>query len=184
MQGMWLASYVVLWVVVLGLGVGLVAVGRHIGSVLERVSRLPLGGRPSAGPSVGSRLWDDTSSPLQNDLPASVSEGSKLYIAVFVSTTCPHCQHLIPALGALSGYSGVQPLVFSQDEIGEDDPYTGSLGELGIPYLHGGRELFERNQITAVPTSALVDRSGLVLARKLGDSISAIEEMIAEFKAA
>lgn len=176
MQGIWLYSYIALWIVTLAVAVGLVAVGRFIGSVLNQAVRASAPGQAQAtGPTIGAQLWDDTTFPLQPGLVA-VSDATT-FVTVFVSSTCPHCQRLVPSLGAITGIPDVQPIVMNRDPIKADDVYAAELKGLGIPYIQA-TDLFEKNEVNMVPTIALVDRQGIVLAKRLGNDIGGIQEMI------
>jgi hypothetical protein len=182
MHGIWLYSYIVLWVVTLGVAIGLVAVGRYIGGVLEKVSRMGgRGQRAASGPVVGSRLWDEVTFPLRSVSPAFPA--STMFVAIFVSRTCPHCRTLVPSLGALAGIPYLQPVVLAGDEIDASDTYGEELHRLGIPFIYGS-DLLKKADVNMVPTAVLVDHQGLVLGKYLGSDITGIHEMITAHNAA
>lgn len=182
MQGIWLYSYIALWVLMLGLAVGLIAVGRYIGDILQQVSRVGARGQmPDSGPAVGSRLWDEPPAVLRSAIPKLGD--SSLLVTIFVSSTCPHCRNLVASLGSLRDIPEIQPIVFTRDEIGDTDPYAEELGKFRIPYMYAG-DLFKKGEVNLVPTSMVVNGQGLVLEKHAGNDIARIHAMITAHRAA
>lgn len=178
LQGIWLYSYIALWILVLALALGLVAVGRVIG---DRLRKLSIPQQKLSGPTIGQRLWDGNEPSLQALLPSPLKVQQLLLI--FVSQTCPHCRSLIPNLQELLTGSQLPVVVLSRDAIEADDPYAPDLQRLGIPYT-SEPELITRWDVTAVPTVALVNEDGVVTAKLHGNDQEGIRRLLTESQAA
>jgi methylamine dehydrogenase accessory protein MauD len=110
MSGPWLVSYVVLWVLVLGMCSFLIGMLRQLGLMHRELEvRRPQGQATSFippleddGPAVGSPMADLEAIPVNGfgSLASSaLHEGTSLL--VFMSPMCETCQHVVEPLNAL-----------------------------------------------------------------------------------
>jgi methylamine dehydrogenase accessory protein MauD len=121
LTGLWLVSYVVLWVLVVILGLLLIGVLRQLG-LLQGQRELPAAAPAAAiptvendGPSIGTRI-PDLVAPTVNGFGAVAlatpeNEGSTLLM--FMSPMCETCQHVVEPLNALAedAVRAVRPVV-------------------------------------------------------------------------
>jgi peroxiredoxin len=102
MNGLWLASYVALWVLFLVVAVVLVSVLRNLGVVYETLDRLDLNGENETKLIIGDKLPDLSLVTLSNEhVSLTTFYGSKSAVFV-VSPECSPCQDLISAIATHS----------------------------------------------------------------------------------
>lgn len=146
----WIASYVILWVLVLVLAVAVVALLRQIGVLHARLH--PLGANfAGEGP------------PLESHAPVVPGTGygdAALTLLAFTSAGCEVCKVLRPSLDALRrGYPEIQ------------------LREVD---LDGSRAIFDAFNVRSTPYAVAIDRAGVVRGRGVVNSLEQIEELVDE----
>jgi thiol-disulfide isomerase/thioredoxin len=148
--GVWIASYVLLWVLVLVLAAAVVALLRQIGVLHTRIS--PMGVHfAGEGPEKDAPAPDAT----VHDYAAS-----QLTLVAFTSPTCELCARLEPALARLAaGYREVRVRTIRSDE----EP-----------------SLFGAFAVRSTPYVVAVDREGIVRSRGVANTLDQVEEMLAE----
>lgn len=149
--GVWIASYVLLWVAVLGLSFAVVALLRQLGVLHARLHPLGVhfGGE---GPERGSIA------PPVADLTYGASA---VTLIAFTSPTCEVCAELRPSLAAVQReYHDVQLHVFDLDE--------------------RTRPSFDAFNVRSTPYLVAVDRTGTVRGRGVANSLEQIEELLHE----
>lgn len=141
MSGWWLASYLVLWLVVAVLAVLVVALARQVGTL-----HLRLGPRGA--------LEVDEEGPLLGEAPpASEARGEdeerftlggpeRPRLVLFVSPTCPICKEVLPAIPAVAQASRLAPQVVSDPDVERawnvpGTPFAVVLDELGVVVAKG-----------------------------------------------
>lgn len=150
----WIASYVVLWVLVLVLSVAVVALLRQIGVLHARLH--PLGANfAGEGPAL------ESAAPT---LPGINYGAAALTLLAFTSPGCEVCKVLKPSFDALRrGYPEIQ------------------LREVD---LEGARGTFDAFNVRSTPYAVAVDAAGVVRGRGVVNSLEQIEELLDEAKAA
>jgi thiol-disulfide isomerase/thioredoxin len=150
MTGMWLVSYVLLWVTVLALGFAVVALLRQIGVLHTRVA--PMGVHfAGEGPEL--------------DRPAPPVGGvdyrdSSFTLLAFTSQTCEICETLKPGLQRLNrSYAEIDLTIIDHDT----DPST-----------------FSDFKVRSTPYLIAVDADGIVRSRGVANTLDQAEEMLAE----
>ena len=119
MAGLWLASYLVLWALVLAICIFLVGTLRQLGLLqlqLDPAERVPAISDPSQdGPPIGSRIPNLVAETFNSFgtvlLPPQRRQGSILLM--FMAPLCESCQLLVETLNALEDKTepGVRPIV-------------------------------------------------------------------------
>jgi len=144
----WIASYVILWVLVLVLAVAVVALLRQIGVLHARLH--PLGANfAGEGPAL------ESAAPPLGDV---VYADAPLTLLTFTSPGCEVCKVLRPSLDALRrGYPEVQ------------------LREVD---LESARPVFDAFNVRSTPYVVAVDRDGVVRGRGIVNSLEQIEELL------
>lgn len=153
--GVWIASYVLLWLAVLGLSVMVVALLRQVGVLHTRLR--PLGVHfAGEGPE---RL-----APAP-PVPGVDFRAHTITLLAFTSPTCEVCRELLPSLRALERqYAG---LGLVQLELGERwAPVFTAFGVRSTPYV------------------VTVDRDGVVQGRGVANSLEQVEVLVEEGLAA
>lgn len=155
MTGIWLVSYVLLWLTVAALGFAVVALLRQIGVLHTRVA--PMGVHfAGEGPELdqpapllaltGGRTVDYRSSPVT--------------LLTFTSPTCEICAALKPALERLSrSYDEVDLTIIDHDA----EPST-----------------FAAFRVRSTPYLIAIDHRGIVRSRGVANTLDQAEEMLAE----
>lgn len=150
MTGIWLVSYILLWLTVAVLGVAVVAMLRQIGILHTRVA--PMGVHfAGEGPEL------DKPAPAAADIDY---EASPYTLLAFTSPTCEICASLKPALQRLSK---------AYDEV-----------ELHIVDHADAKATFGQFRVRSTPYLVAVDAQGIVRSRGVANTLDQAEEMLAE----
>ena len=150
MTGLWMVSYLLLWLTVLLLGLTVVAMLRQIGVLHTRIA--PMGIHfAGEGPEL------DSSAPAVDSVDYTASPFTLL---AFTSPTCEICAKLTPALERLSR---------SYDEI-----------DLRILDHRTEARSFSDFRVRSTPYLIAVDADGLVRSRGVANTLDQVEEMLAE----
>jgi hypothetical protein len=146
--GVWIASYVLLWVAVVALSVTCLVLLRQIGVLHARI-------RPLGVHFAGEGLEVGTPAPRTAQLRF---EGD-LTLVAFTSATCSICASLVPSLRALEReYRDVDLAVV---EHGDDT-----------------REVFRAYNVASTPYVVAVDGQGLVRGGGVANSLEQVEELV------
>lgn len=172
-------SNLLLWVVVLVQTAVIFALARQIGILFERVS--PVGAMISdSGPALGDKVPPMTLPNLNGaELPLGGAPG-RAQLIFFLSTSCPICKALLPALKSIQGDEGSWlDVVLASDgrealhrrlietENLEAFPYVLS-SELGMSF-----------KVSKLPFAVLLDRDGKVTSKGLVNSREQLESLFA-----
>jgi thiol-disulfide isomerase/thioredoxin len=148
---LWVTSYVLLWIAVLGLAFAVVALLRQVGVLHARLH--PLGVHfAGEGPELHS-----VAAPL-----AGVDyHASAVTLVAFTSPTCEVCAGLRPSLAAIQReYADVQLELLDLDDL--------------------TRPSFDAFNVRSTPYVVAVDRTGAVRGRGVANSLEQVEELLAE----
>lgn len=148
--GVWIVSYVLLWVTVVALGLTVVVLLRQIGVLHTRIA--PMGVNfAGEGPEL-----DQPAPPL----PGLDYNSSAVTVVAFTSPTCELCAALLPGLQRIEAtYNEVSLTTVSS---AESQRVFGAFGVRSTPYL------------------VAIDRKGVVRSRGVANSVDQAEEMLAE----
>lgn len=148
--GVWIVSYVLLWVTVVFLGLIVVVLLRQIGLLHTRIA--PMGVNfAGEGPEL-----DQPAPPL----PEVDYRRSDVTVVAFISPTCELCAALVP---------GLERIEASYDEV--------SLETISS---EDGQRIFGAFAVRSTPYLVAVDREGVVRSRGVANSVDQAEEMLAE----
>ena len=149
--GVWIASYVLLWLAVLVLSAAVVALLRQIGVLHARLH--PLGVHfAGEGPDL------DVAAP---GVPAVDYRDRPLTVLAFTSPTCEVCATLRPSLHVL----GRQYRELNMHVIDLDDRT---------------RSVFSAFNVRSTPYVVTVDRHGIVQGRGVANSLEQVEVLVEE----
>jgi methylamine dehydrogenase accessory protein MauD len=170
-------SNLLLWVVVLIQLAVIFALARQIGILFERVS--PVGAMISdAGPAIG-----DTVAPLE--LPNLNGAGLTLgraagrsQLVFFLSTSCPICKALLPALKSIrDDERGWLDVILASD--GREQLHRRLIeaeGLEGFAYVLSS-ELGMSFRVSKLPFAVLIDKQGKVVTKGLVNSREQLESL-------
>ena len=148
----WVASYVMLWLVVGALVVVVVALLRQIGVLHARLA--PRGVHfAGEGPPINSPA----------PLVGPVGYSHRITLVAFTKVGCEICHALAPSMVALR-------------EQYRDMRYVEINHDLGP----NGAELFRAFNVRSTPYFVAVDSTGMVRGRGVGNSLEQVEELIEE----
>lgn len=148
--GLWIASYVLLWVAVLVLGLTVVALLRQVGVLHTRIA-------PMGVHFAGEGPEKDEPAP---DAGHFDYRHSDITLVAFTSPTCELCAKLEPGLRRLEhGYAELALRTVSS----EDEQTT-----------------FSRFNVRSTPYLVAIDRDGIVRSRGVANTLDQAEEMLAE----
>lgn len=172
-----LVSNTLLWLVVLALLVAVLALGRQIGVLYERIA--PLGALiVDNGPKVGEAaprfdLIDIGGRPTAIGAPAAQST-----LLFFLSPTCPVCKKLLPVLKSVqrSESAWLQVLLASDGDLPEHSEFRKKAGLLDFHYLLSS-DLGMAFRISKLPYAVLIDEAGQIRAKGLINSREQLESL-------
>lgn len=170
-------STIVLWIVVLVQIAVIFALARQIGILFERVS--PVGAMISdSGPALGDKLPPMTLANLNGDPVILGSETSRAQLVFFLSTSCPICKALLPALKSIqSDEAAWLDVVFASD--GREVLHRRLIEAENLqayPYVLSS-ELGMSFRVSKLPFAVLVAKNGKVSAKGLVNSREQLESL-------
>ncbi|MCY4269299.1 MAG: hypothetical protein OXE80_03900, partial [Gammaproteobacteria bacterium] len=146
MTGALLVSNIVLWVLVIGLSLLVLALARQVGVLHERVA--PAGALlPTNGPKVGEltkamELATLAGGSVTIGGTQSAPAARAAMLVLFISPTCPVCKSLVPTAKSLAkAEPGGLRLVFASDgaeneaQLKQHRAYVEELRIAGYPYV-------------------------------------------------
>jgi methylamine dehydrogenase accessory protein MauD len=174
-----LVSNALLWALVAGLSLVVVALARQIGLLHERIA--PVGALASArGPQPGEAA---PQLALQSLSGASVEVGSpdahgRRTLLFFLSPTCPVCKTLLPTLRRMLGEEAESlRVVYASDGASEEHArFASEHGLSGADYVLS-QTLGLRFEVAKLPYAVLIDAAGIVRARGLVNTREHLESL-------
>lgn len=175
MGGWWAASYAVLWLLVLGLCVVVVALARQIGTL-----HLRLGPR-------GALEVDEEGPPLGAAPPAqSVTdiEGRELTVGgpgaaqllLFVSPGCMLCEQVLPSIPVVAAEGKMQPVVLADADAHETSRSYGGRS-LGAP-LVPAPQVAGSYGVPGTPYLVVLDGLGVVRAKGTVNNLEQVAGLV------
>jgi methylamine dehydrogenase accessory protein MauD len=172
-------SNAVLWLVVIGLSVALLAVVRQLGVLHERIA--PVGALMLA---KGLKVGEFAPQMAVLDLEGrSITVGGaradeRATLIVFVSPTCPVCKTLLPILKSslASERDWLDILLASDGETAQQREFVQANRLGGFPYIVSA-PLGMSYQVSRLPFAALIDAQGVLRARGIVNSREHLESL-------
>jgi methylamine dehydrogenase accessory protein MauD len=172
-------SNAILWLLVIGLSIALLAVVRQLGVLHERIA--PVGALMLAkGLKVGEFAPRITVEDLEGrslTLGAARAD-ERATLIMFVSPTCPVCKALLPVLkSSLAGERDWLDIVLASDGENAKQREFVLAHRLGIfPYVVSA-PLGIAYQVSRLPFAALIDAQGVLRARGIVNSREHLESL-------
>lgn len=172
-------SNAVLWLLVIGLALTVLALTRQIGLLHERIS--PVGALfPEAKVIVGDAapelaLIDIHGRPLQI---GGASKDESRTLLFFLSPTCPVCDTLLPTVErvAQTEVPRVQVVLASDGELEEHRAFATEKGITHLPYVLSA-PLGMSYGVAKLPYAVLIDEDGVVAAQGLVNTREHLESL-------
>jgi methylamine dehydrogenase accessory protein MauD len=172
-------SNLVLWAVVIGLSLVVLALVRQLGVLHERIS--PVGALMLAkGLKIGElaplvAVTDLAGRPVP--IGGARADG-RTQLLMFVSPTCPVCKVLLPVLKSSrrSEQSWLDIVLASDGDLGEQSAFVREQGLDMFPYVLSA-PLGVSYQVSRLPYAVLIDDQGVLRARGLINSREHLESL-------
>jgi methylamine dehydrogenase accessory protein MauD len=167
MEGSWLVSYIILWIITLLLVIVVLAHSRLLGLLNYRFG--PANAKPLAdGPEIGAKLSKLTGIyPNQEKWKVRFPFSTDL-VLVFVSPQCSTCNEVLPHIkDFIYKDSSVKTILVSTiDDPGMNQAYIAYRKLEKMEYIMG-EQLSQELNIEGVPYALYVNQAGIVKAKGL-----------------
>ncbi len=176
-----LVSYIILWVLVIGLSLLVYALTRQVGVLHERVA--PVGAlMPTNGPKVGEMTEVMNLTDLNGGSVAVGGSGSQglATLIMFISPTCPVCKSLVPVAQSLVAHENKRMrLVFASDgdKLDKHVSYVKKLNIESYPYLVS-QTLGVTYAVSKLPFAVLIGEDGALKSKGLVNSREHLESLV------
>ena len=180
MSGVWLASYVVLWVLVLALGFLLAGALRQLGLLQLRLGDDPGALITDTGLERGVQAPDFTALDSETEELVTLSELPGVpRLIVFASPGCLSCRELIPGLNEVRKTRGeFDFLVVCRGDVGSCQSF-GRMNRLESPMVIDTTGQIEKDYlVTLTPFAYLLDHEGRVVIRGIANDWRQLESLL------
>ena len=173
-----IASQVLLWLLVIGLTLVVIALARQIGVLHERIA--PVGAlTPRGGPEVGDASPRMTVSAMDG---GGVAVGERLatgrmQLLLFVSSDCPVCKRLIPLAKSVAKAEHLDLVFVGDDEAAAQRALIARFGLEAYPFVNGPG-LGMAFQVGKLPYAVLLDDAGKIASKGLVNTREHLESLV------
>ncbi len=176
MSGLWLASYVVLWGVVLLQGAVIFVLLRQLGLMYLGSAQ----GVARDGLAAGERAPDFNLPDLAGGLVSLAGFRGRQLLLVFGSTTCAPCRSLMPDLNvfARERAAELQVLYLSRGGLEETQRFVDELEVRAPVAVHSDHELPDKYKARVTPFAFVIDGEGIVRAKGLANNRDHLEQLL------
>ena len=174
MSGWWLASYLVLWAMVIALAVLVLALARQIGTLHLRLGPRGALELDEEGPPLGEAPEAVDRRDLRGQ-PVAVGGPGEPQLLLFVAPNCPVCREVLPSLPVASRAGGMDARVVIDSATGEaaDAPIRSD----DIPAVVAP-DVARAYRIPGTPYAVVLDRLGVVRAKGTVNNLEQLEGLI------
>lgn len=174
MSGWWLASYLVLWAVVIALSLLVLALARQVGTLHLRLGPRGALELDDEGPPLGEAPVPVDGRDLRGQ-PVSVGGPGEPQLVLFVSPGCPVCREVLPSLPVAARAGGMHARIVidaDPDEAGTSYPERPGVPALPAP------EVARSYRIPGTPYAVVLDRLGVVRAKGTVNNLEQLEGLV------
>jgi methylamine dehydrogenase accessory protein MauD len=175
MSGWWLASYVVLWVLVALLTLIVVALARQVGTLHLRLGPRGALEVDDEGPPLGEAPERVQAVDLDGR-EASVGGPGESQLLLFVSPGCPICREVLPSLPAAARAGRLAPYVIVDAGL-EEGARSYQHQDVGAPVLPAP-ELARDYGVPGTPYAVVLDVMGVVRAKGTVNNLEQLEGLV------
>src|SRR5438105_7547321 len=175
MHGWWAVSYVVLWVLVAGLALLVLALARQVGTL-----HLRLGPRGALEIDVEGPALGEAPEPMDltalDGTPVTLGGPGAEQLLLFVSPGCPVCRDVLPSIGPAARAAGMQPLVVAEADL---DEARHLLGEVRFTApLVPAPDAVTAYDVPGTPYAVVLDAFGVVRAKGTVNDLEQLEGLV------
>lgn len=174
MPGWWIASYIVLWVLVVVLCAVVVALARQVGTLYLRLGPRGALEVDEEGPALGEAP-EPVEASTTDGRPITVGGPGEAQLVMFVSPGCHLCEQVIPALPAVARSAGLAPLMITDVDAQETALVFGDGHK--VPVV-AGANVAPRYQIPGTPYLVVLDDLGVVRAKGTANNLEQMEGLV------
>ena len=171
--GMWAASYVVLWLLVVVLCVMVVALARQIGTLHLRLGPRGALELDDEGPPLGDAPPSRDARDLDG-VPITIGGPGTPQLLLFVSPGCMVCGQVLPSLPVLARTHGLDAVAISEDDEIET---RRELSGHNVRIV-AGHEHFSAYSVPGTPYAVVLDRLGVVRGKGTVNNLEQFEGLI------
>jgi methylamine dehydrogenase accessory protein MauD len=175
MSGWWLASYVVLWLLVVLLSVVVVALARQVGTLHLRLGPRGALEVDGEGPALGEAPEPVSAIDLDGR-DVVVGGPGEPQLLLFVSPGCPVCREVLPSLPAAARAGRLTPYVIS-DAGSEDTARSYRHDRVAAPLIPAP-EVARGYGVPGTPYAVVLDVMGVVRAKGTVNSLEQLEGLV------
>jgi methylamine dehydrogenase accessory protein MauD len=172
LDGWWLASYIVLWVLVIVLCVVVVALARQIGTLHLRLGPRGALELDTEGPPLGEAKEPIDTEDLSGGA-VTVGGPGRRALLLFVSPSCMVCEQILPSLHAVARSAGLAPCVLTELDRDEAALAFGPR-PLGVPVV-ASSHAFAAYDVPGTPYAVVLDETGAVAAKGTPNNLEQLE---------
>lgn len=175
---MFIASQILVWVVLVVLAGAVLALARQVGVLHERLAplgALALGHGPQPGeaaPRIAARTLDDSVLNIGETL-----QPGTLQLLLFVAPTCPMCKTLLPTAQAFAQDEGLDLVLVGDGDTEEHRQMAERFG-ICLQRFVNGPEIGRAFRVGKLPYAVLISEIGIVIAQGLVNSREHLDSLI------
>jgi len=175
-----LISNVLLWILIAGLALTVLALARQIGVLHERIApagALMLAGGPKVGEPAPAMTVKDIGGGSHSI--GAAREDGRSSLVFFLSSSCPVCKSLLPVLKSAqkSERDWLEIFLASDGDPGEHRAMIRENGLESFPYLLS-EELGMTYRVSKLPFALIIDDAGVLRAKGLVNSREHLESLM------
>lgn len=174
MDRWWLASYLVLWLLVVVLAVLVLALARQVGTLHLRLGPRGALEIDAEGPPLGEAPEALEAQDLDG-APVTIGGPGQARLLLFVSPGCPVCREVLPSLPAAARAGRMTPLVVA--DVPEPEARA-SYGTDAIASVVAAPELVGRYAVPGTPYAVALDVLGVVRAKGTVNNLEQMEGLV------
>jgi methylamine dehydrogenase accessory protein MauD len=175
LSGWWLASYVVLWALVISLSILLLALARQVGVLHMRLGPRGALEIDDEGPALGEAPEPADARTLDGT-EITVGGPGEPQLLFFVSPGCPVCHQVLPSLSPAARAARMSAVaIVDVDDAGAREAYGHAPANVSMV---ASPELTERYAIPGTPYAVVLDAIGIVRAKGTVNNLEQIEGLV------
>lgn len=175
MEGWWIASYIVLWFLVITLAVVVVALARQIGTLHLRLGPRGAFESDDEGPALGEAPQPTTRRALDGSL-VTVGGPSGWQVVLFASPTCHLCDQLASSLSVAARMHDATALVVVDADEDDARPLI-TRKRIDAPVV-AAPDIARAYAIPGTPFVVVMDPQGVVRAKGTANNLEQLEGLI------
>jgi methylamine dehydrogenase accessory protein MauD len=170
-SGWWIASYVVLWLLVILLSILVVALARQVGVLHLRLGPRGALEEDDEGPPLGGAVPPHRARDLDGR-PVTIGGGGEGQLVLFVSPDCSLCRAVLPSLPVAARTAGLGPAVVVDASAPGD--HARELARKGIRVV-AEPAIAEAYRVPGTPYAVAIDATGVIRAKGTVNNLEQME---------